>query len=131
MSFTTNLTKKVIKWTPEKVILWIANIVLKDIAKLTAFSFDLDARKSYMEIQLAGEPETMEVWLEGFVIITEEGSHKLIIEQAHSNRLWLDNILSRIIKKAWKIPVIPEMTSQIEFLAELLKAENPVEEEVD
>jgi hypothetical protein len=39
--------------------------------------------------------------------------------------------MSRIIKKAWKIPVIPEMTAQIEFLAELLKAENPVEEEVD
>ena len=130
MSFTTNLTKKVIKWTPEKLILWVANIILKDIGELTAFIFDLEARKAYMEIQLVGESETIEVWLEGFAIITEEGSYKLIIEQAHSNRLWLDNILSRIIRKTWKIPSMPQMTSQIEFIAELLKAESPIKEKV-
>jgi len=131
MSFKTNLTKKVIKWTPEKLILWVANIILKDIAELTAFNFDLEARKAYMQIQLVGETETIEVWLEGFAIITEEGSHKLIIDQAHSNRLWLDNILSRIVRKWWKIPAMPQMTSQIGFIAELLKAESPVEEELD
>ena len=125
MSFKSGLTKVVIKWTPEKLILWVSNIILKDIAELTGFSFDLDARKAYMQIQLVGESETIEVWFEGFAIIPDESSYKLIIEQAQSNRLWLDNLLSRIVRKVWKIPV----TSQIEFIAELLKAESPVQED--
>ena len=129
MSFKSGLAKIVIKWTPPKLILWVANIILKDIAELTAFSFDLDARKSYIQIQLAGESETIDVWLEGFAIITDGKSYKLIIEQARSNRLWLDNILSRIVRKTWKIPVPSQMAPQIEFIAELFKAENPVQEE--
>jgi len=128
MSFKTRLTKIIIKCTPPTLISWVANIVLKDIAELTGFSFDLDARKAYMQIQLVGESETIDVWLEGFGIITDEDSYKLIIEQARSNRLWLDNILSRIVGKTWKIPVTSQMTSQIEFIAELLKVENPVQE---
>ena len=128
MSFKTRITKIVIKCTPPKLILWVANIILKDIAELTGFSFDLDARKAYMQIQLVGESETIEVWLEGFAILTDKESYKLIIEQARSNRIWLDNILSRIVRKTWKIPVTPQMTSQIEFIAELLSAESSVQE---
>ena len=128
MSFKLILTKIVIKWIPNKLILWVANIILKDIAELTGFSFDLDARKAYMQIQLVGESETIEVWLEGFAILTDKESYKLIIEQARSNRIWLDNILSRIVRKTWKIPVTPQMTSQIEFIAELLSAESSVQE---
>ena len=129
MSVKLSLTKSVIKWTPNKLISWVANIILKDIAELTDYNFDLEARKSYMQLQFVGESETIEVWLEGFGIITTEGSYKLILEQAKSNRIWLNNILSRIVNKEWKIPVTSQMTPHIEFLAELLKAENPIPED--
>jgi hypothetical protein len=122
MSIKSGLIKVAIKWTPKMLILWVANIILKGVAELTDFSFDLEARKAYIQIQLAGESETIEVWLEGFAIISDEESYKLFIEQAHSNRLWLENLLSRIVGKFWKIPVTAQMTSQIELLSELFKA---------
>ena len=129
MSFKTSLTKKVIKWTPQKLILWLVNLTLKNIAELTAFSFDLEARKIHMQLQLLGESEAIDVWFEEFAIITNEGSYQLIIGQTQSNRLWLDNLLSRIAGKPWDIPVTDEMSSQIEFIAELLKPQIPVEED--
>ncbi len=125
MSFKVKLVKIAIKLTPTKLILWVANIILKDIAELTGFSFDLDARTAYVQIQLVGESETIEVWLENFAIVNEQQSYYLIIHQAKSNRIWLGNLLSRIVEKQWKIPVTPQMTSYVEFAAELFKAESP------
>jgi len=125
MSFKLSLVKTAIKWTPKKLISWVANIILKDIAEVTELSFDLDARTSYVQIQLVGESETIDVWLEDFAIISNEDSYKLVIKQARSNRIWLGNILSRIIKKEWDIPVPSQMASQFEFVAELFKAETP------
>jgi len=93
------------------------------------FSFDLEARKSYVQIQLLGESETIEVWLENFTVVSDEGGHSLIIEQAQSNRIWLNNLLSRIAGKAWKIPVIPQFTAEIELICELFKAESREEAE--
>ena len=60
MSFKLSLAKAAIKWTPKKLISWIANIILKDIAEITELSFDLDARTSYVQIQLVGESETID-----------------------------------------------------------------------
>jgi len=128
MNFKISLAKAAIKWTPKKLISWVANIILKDIAEVKELSFDLDARSSYVQIQLVGESETIDVWLEDFAIISNEDSYKLVIKQARSNRIWLGNILSRIIKKEWDIPVPSQMTSQFEFIAELLKAETPEQE---
>ena len=106
MSFKLSLVKAVIKWTPNWLISWVANIILKDIAELTSFSFDLETRKSYMQIQLVGESETIDIWFEGFaIVITDKGSYKFFIEQAGSNRIWLRNILSRIVRKEWKTQI--------------------------
>jgi len=123
MSFKSSAAKLAIKLTPNKLIIWVANIILKDIGALTDFNFDLEPRKAYVQLQLVGESETIDVWLEDFVIINNEGSYKLFIQQANSNRIWLDNILSRIIKKEWPIPVPAQMVSQFEFVAEVFKAE--------
>jgi len=128
MSFTTSLVKLVIKMTPNKLIIWVANIVLKDIAELTGFNFDIDTRHAYIQIQLVGESETIDVWLEGFGIITDGESYKFIIEQAKSNRLWLGNLLSRFVGKTWKIPVPANLAPQFKFVAELLQAEDPVKQ---
>ncbi len=129
MSFKTGLIKMAIKWTPNMMIIWVANIVLKGIAELIDFNFDLEARTAYVQIQLLGEAETIEVWLEDFAIFSDQESYKLIIHQAQSNRLWLNNLLSRIVGKAWEIPVIPQFTAEIALIAELFKAESPEQPE--
>lgn len=129
MSFKTGLIKMAIKWTPNMMIIWVANIILKGIAELVDFNFDLEARTAYVQVQLLGESETIEVWLENFVIVSDEESHKLIIQQAQSNRIWLNNLLSRIAGKAWKIPAIPQFTAEIELISELFKAESPEQED--
>jgi hypothetical protein len=125
MSFKSSLIKMAIKLTPNIIVIWMANIILKGIGELADFNFDLDARKAYVQIQLLGESETIEVWLEDFAIISDEGSYQLIIHQAQSNRIWLNNLLSRVAGKAWKIPVIPQFAAHIELVAELLKDERP------
>ena len=125
MSFKTGLIKMAIKLTPNKMIIWVANIVLKDIAELTDFNFDLEARKVYVQIQLLGESETIEVWLEDFAVVSDEEAYKLIIQQARSNRIWLNNLLSRIIGKAWKIPAMPQFAAEIKLISELFEAESP------
>ncbi len=125
MSYKTSLIKMAIKCTPNKMIVWVANIVLKGIAELTDFNFDLDARKVYVQTTLYGETEAIEVWVDGFAIIKEGESYKFIIQQAQSNKPWLNNLLSRFVGKAWKIPVIPQLAAHIELIAELFKAETP------
>ncbi|MGZ4954781.1 MAG: hypothetical protein ACXV8Q_06680 [Methylobacter sp.] len=125
MSFKTGLIKMAIKLTPNKMIIWVANIVLKDIAELTDFNFDLEARKVFVQIQLLGESETIEVWLEDFAVVSDEEAYKLIIQQARSNRIWLNNLLSRIIGKAWKIPAMPQFAAEIKLISELFEAESP------
>jgi hypothetical protein len=131
MSYKGSLIKMAIKWTPNMMIIWVANIILKGIAELTGFNFDLDERKAYVQIQLLGETETIEVWLENFAIVSDGESYRLLIQQAQSNRLWLDNLLGRIIGKAWKIPAMPQFAAEIELICELLKAETPEQEDVD
>lgn len=122
MSLKTGFVKIAIKLTPNKLVIWVANIVLKDVAKLTQYMFDIDTRRAFIEIQLDGESETIDVGLEGFAVIVDEGSYKFVIQNAHSNRRWLNTILSRVASKAWKIPE----TSQTAFVAELLKGDSPV-----
>lgn len=129
MSFKASLIKMAIKWTPNIMIIWVANIILKDIAELLDFNFDLEARKAYVQIQLVGESETIEVWIEDFSIINNEESYQLIIQQAQSNRIWLNNLLSRIAGKAWGIPEIPQLTAHLELVSELFKAESPEQED--
>ncbi len=129
MSFKTSLIKMAIKLTPNILIVWVANIILKGIAELTDFSFNLETRKVYVQIQLLGESETIEVWLDDFAIVSDGESHEFIIPQAKSNRLWLNNLLARIVGKAWKIPVTPQLAPHIELISELFKAESPKQED--
>jgi len=129
MSFKSSLLKVAIEWTPTFMVLWVANIMLKGIAELTDFSFDLDTRKAYFQTRLYGEEEIIEVWLDGFAIVSDEESRKFIIQQAQSNRPWLNNLLAHFVGKAWKIPVIPQLAAQIELITELLKVEDPEQED--
>lgn len=125
MSFKASLIKTAVKLTPNKMIVWVANFILKDIAELKNFNFDLETRELYVQIQLLGESETIEVWLEDFAIVSDGDSHNFIIHQAKSNRVWLHNLLARIAGKNWKIPHIPQLAAHMELISELLKAELP------
>lgn len=123
MSYKTGLIKMAIKWTPTMMILWVANIVLKGIARLTEFNFDLDARKVYVQTTLYGETEAIEVWLEDFAVINDEAPYQFVMQQARSNRPWLNNLLAHFTGKAWTIPMLPQYASHIQLIAELLQAE--------
>lgn len=105
------------------MILLVANILLKGIAKLTDFSLDIDARKMYVQATLYGEVETIEVLLDGFAIMSHGESYTLFVQQAQSNRPWLNNLLVRIVRRAWPIPAMPQFKAQIALAAELFKAE--------
>ncbi len=129
MSFKASLTKMAIKLTPNIFIVWGANFILKDIAKLTGFNFDIETRELFVQIHLVGESETIDVWLEDFSIMTEESTYYFYIHQASSNRVWLGNILSRIIKKEWKIPIPSHMAHHFEFIAEVFQADRLEQEE--
>lgn len=124
MSLATGLVKIAIKLTPNIIVKWVANMVLKGIAEMSDFIFDIDARTAFLQVTLAGEVEAIEISVDGFAIISDGDSHQLLIQQAQSNKLWLNNLLSKVVGKPWKIPVIPQYKAQIEFVAELLQEEN-------
>jgi hypothetical protein len=130
MSFKSSLIKMAIKCTPDIMIIWVANIVLKGIAELTDFSFDLDTRTVYVQTTLYGEAESIEVWLEDFAVISDEGAYQFILHKAQSNRPWLNNLLAHVTGKAWKIPVIPQFAPHLELVAEVFKAEKPEQEDI-
>jgi hypothetical protein len=131
MSIKSSLLKILIKLTPNIVIIWISNIVLKGIAELTEFNFDVDSRKIYVQARLYGEEGTIAVHLEDFAVFHDGESYRFIIHHAQSDRPWLNNLLARFIGKAWKIPAIPQLASQLDVAAELFKAKPPALEKVD
>lgn len=122
MSIKSSLLKIAIKLVPNILIVWVSNIILKGIAELTAFDFDVDARKIYVQTRLYGEEQTIEVCVEDFALFNDGESYRFIIHHANSDRPWLNNLLSHVIGKAWKIPALPQFTAQLEIVAELFKA---------
>jgi len=131
MSIKSSLIKLVIKLTPNILIIWVSNIILKGIAELTEFNFDVDSRSIYVQTRLYGEEGTIEVSLEDFAVFHDGESYRFIIHHAKSDRPWLNNLLSRVIGKAWKIPEIPQRAAQLELVAELFKAKPPALENTD
>ena len=125
MSFKTRLIKLAIKWTPKTLVLWVGNIALKGIATIADFNFDIDARKAYVKTLLLGEAEPIEVWLDDFAVVSQEGAYHFILQQAQSNKPWLNNILAHIVGKAWKIPDIPQLRAHLDLVAELFKSKSP------
>jgi len=125
VSVKSGLIKMAIKLTPNILIVWVANIILKGVAELKKFRFDLEARKIYVVTRLYGEQETIEVCLEDFAVFKDGESYRFIIHRARSDRPWLNNLLSRIVGRAWKIPAIPPLAAHLSLAAELFKAKSP------
>lgn len=132
MSIQSILIKFIIKLTPNILIVWVSNIVLKGIAELLKFNFDVDQRKLYVKTRLYGEEETIEVWLEDFAVFNDGEGYRFIIHHARSDRPWLNNLLARMLGKAWKIPALPQFSAQLDLIAELFKEKTtalPAEQE--
>ncbi len=130
MSFKSSLVKTAVKWTPNKVMMWVGNFVLKDIAEITGINVDLDTRQMYVQTLLNGETEAIDVWVNGFAIIQDGETYRFVIQQAESNKPWLNNALAKITGREWKIPVIPKFKPYYELMAEVLQAESVPEESV-
>ena len=120
MSYKAKLIRWAIKCTPTSLIVWGANFALKGIAKLAQFQFDLDARKVYLNLTLAGEAEPIELLIEDFALIGDGPAYHFVINQAKSNRLWMDNLLARILRKPLKLPPIPQLAAPLALASELL-----------
>ncbi|WP_045225972.1 hypothetical protein [Methyloterricola oryzae] len=125
MTFKARLIRIAINLTPEWLIKRVSNFILKEIAELKFFHFDLEARKLYVEVQLLGESETIQVWVEDFSLINENGSCTLVIDQARSNRLWLTNLLSKIAGRAWRFPAPAQFGPYVSLVSELLPPKAP------
>ena len=125
MSIRSSLIRFVIKLTPNVLIIWVANFVMKGIASLVDFNFDIDARTIYLKTLLYGEEQAIEMRIEDFALFNDGEGYRFIIHHAWSDRPWLNNLLSRVIGKAWKIPALPQFSTQLELIAELLTAKTP------
>lgn len=126
MSVQSTLLKLIIKLTPDILIIWISNFILKGIAELTEFNFDVDNRKVFVQTKLYGEEQTIDVHVEDFALFNDGEAYRFIIHHAHSDRPWLNNLLSKITGKAWKIPALPQFTAQLDLIAEVFKSKAAV-----
>ncbi|MCQ8180979.1 hypothetical protein NP603_07660 [Methylomonas sp. SURF-1] len=131
MSLAANLIRFAIKITPNSLIVWVANHVMKGIAELTQFNFDLESRKVYVQSRLYGEDFTIDVVLEDFAVFNDGESYRFILHHAHSDRPWLQNILAKFVGKAWKIPALPGFSKPLELMAEVFAARPPVLEAIE
>jgi hypothetical protein len=125
MSIQSSIVKLLIKLTPNVLIIWVSNFVLKGIAEMSEFDFNVDARKIHVKTRLYGEQESIDVVLEDFAVFHDGESYRFIIHRANSDRPWLNNLLAKVIGKAWKIPALPQFAWQVDMIAELFKANPP------
>ena len=123
MSYKTSLIKMAINLAPKSIILWVANIVLKGIARLIAFDFNLDARTVYVQVQLYGETESIEVWVEDFAVFKQELGYCFVVHKAHANKLWLTNVFAKVTGKYMPLPEIPKLSPYMGLVAELFPAQ--------
>jgi len=119
------------KLTPKILIVTVANILLKGIAEFSDILYDLDKRTAFVNVTLYGEEEPIEIALDGFEISGDEDNYQFILHKAQSNKPWMNNILARIVGKAWDIPAIPQYKDELGFVASLLKAEDSEQETVN
>lgn len=130
MSYKSKIIKAAIKWTPKGLVAWVTNKVLKGIVELNDYQVDLDARKAYVQVQLVGEAEAIDVWLADFAVVKEDGLYYCFLHQAESNREWLTNLLSRFVGKSWKIPVPAQFAQHVDVIVELFSTPSVAPEEM-
>ncbi len=105
MSYQSCIIKFSYKMTPKKLVYWLVNSQLKGIAQLLEYDIDFDGRKILSKVKLEGEEESIDVSLEDFTLTNHGDHYTFAIQQAHSNKIWLNNALSKaILGREVKIP---------------------------
>ncbi len=105
MSYQSHIIKFSYKMTPKKLVYWLVNSQLKGIAKLVEYDIDFNGRKILSKVQLEGEDESIDVTLEDFTLIKNGAQYTFAIQQAHSNKIWLNNAMSKaMLGREIKIP---------------------------
>lgn len=105
MSYQSHIIKFSYKMTPKKLVYWLVNSQLKGIAQLLEYDIDFDGRKILSKVKLEGEEESIDVSLEDFTLTNHGDHYTFAIQQAHSNKIWLNNALSKaILGREVKIP---------------------------
>lgn len=119
------IVKLGIRLTPKILVVSVANLVLKGIAKFSTIKYDLNTRTAFVKVTLHGEEEPIEVTVDGYAILNNKNKYQFVLYNARSNKPWLTNIFARIVGKEWTIPQIPQLKDEIEFIANLLKPDSP------
>ncbi|MEN9681954.1 MAG: hypothetical protein RLZZ627_1847 [Pseudomonadota bacterium] len=121
MSIQASLIKAAIKMTPTFLITMVANVVLRGIAKLNAFDFDLESRRLRMSVRLLGEPEDIVLHLDNFGVTQRGDQYYFILRSAQSNKPWLNNLMAHVTHQCWPIPRIPQLAPYMGLVNELLE----------
>jgi hypothetical protein len=120
MSFKVALIRKAAKWAPLGLVAWVANKQLKGIARLNAIGFDLDRRTAHVNTLLEGEPEPIDVRVSGYSIVQGGDTYYFVLQQAESNKTWLNTLFSKVTGRLWKIPVPPHYLHHFQLVAAVL-----------
>ena len=122
MSSKATYIRFAVKWTPRFLILFVANLVLRGIGKLTDFKLDLDSRTFHARTLLAGEVEPIDLWVKEFYVYKDTQGYHVVVRSAESNKIWLTNMLTHVVGRAWTLPSIPQLNPHLDVVAEVLEA---------
>lgn len=121
MSIQATLIKVAIKLTPSFIITLGANLILRGIAKLNFFHFDLENRRLSVAVRLLGEPEDIIVNASNFGVVQQGNQYFFILRSAESNKPWLNNLMAHLTHRRWPIPNIPQLAPYMGLINELLE----------
>ena len=105
MSFRSILTKFAHKLIPQPVVLHFLNKHIHGYGRIIQYNINQKEKKLYLEFHLSGDSEKIEIWVDSYEIISEEGSKKIRINQVRGSREWVNKALNQISKgRTFSVP---------------------------
>jgi hypothetical protein len=98
MSLRSKLTKVAHKLTPRGLVLHFLNKLIQGYGRIIQYHINQKEKKLYLEFHLSGDSEKMEIWVDSYEIISEEGSKKIRINQVRGSREWVNKALNQFAK---------------------------------
>lgn len=120
MRIQASLIRLTLRLIPAPLIMLVANLILRGIARVNTFQFTLEPRRLEVSTRLEGEAEDIHVIFENFGLIRMGEQDCFMLQSAMTNKVWLKNLLSHVIQKPWPLPNLPELAPYRPLLSELL-----------